>query len=324
METVETNEIVDLGRSIGRRFELKVHIAPKFYPRIIGSQGNTRRRLEQETNTHIVVPRIGSRSSNIIVRGDNNEDILNAKQRLEQMTKPSDSHRQNFNARRRLPKQNFSHFLSVSFATDEFKSNFLKFRDDLMMHSEKYGLHESMFQKPEKLHITIVMLVLNDEQTEAIAFDHLKECKEAIIDPVLKGEPLVVKASGVEIFSDCKPTAVNVVFGKVESEPLQKISNEVAKYFENRGLIKLDRDEVALHLTLVNTSLYKSGDDGDDSEDKANQVRQIKRKPFDATEILEKYKDFYFGSLTVDEIHVSRLHAKVENSYYESAGILKL
>lgn len=220
------------------------------------------------------------------------------------------------------PRQNFTHFLSISFATEEIKSNFARFKSEVQNHPETRQLHDSLFQTPEKIHITISMLVLSSDEDEQTAVECLKECKSTIIDPVLNGEPLTVKVAGVGIFSDCKPSAVNVVFGKVQSEPLQQLANEMARFFESRGFIKLDSENVKLHLTLINTWLFNDG--AAESEEQRNSARQIKKAKFDSTSILEKYKDFHFGSLVVDEIHISKLNVKVENGYYESAGILKL
>lgn len=322
--------IIDHGRTIGSRFELKVDIDPKYYGRIIGTQGNNKRQIEQETNTHISVPTRGSRSTNVIIKGKTEDDVVLVMERLKQITMSrsysSPTHAavsKNQRTRSYIPKQKFTHFLSISFATDEIKRNFAVFRDEVRSNPETRHLHHSMIQLPEKLHITISMLALNDgDQSEARALECLKMCKSSIIDPVLQGEPLILRAAGVEIFSDCKPNAVNVVFGKVESQPLQDIANEMARFFESQGLVKQERENVALHLTLLNTFLYKKDDDG--MEDDVNASRIIKRKPFDATAILERYQDFHFGTVTVGEIHISRLGTRTPEGYYESAGVLEI
>lgn len=311
--SVEHIKIIDHGaRAMGRRFEFKGYIPPKFYSRIIGSKGSTKRLLEEETNTTIFVPRMGSTSKYVTIRGDSLEDVRNAKARLDRITDA------------RPPKQCFTHFLSASFATDEIKSNYLRFKNEVMSDPDTRHLHESVFPAPEKLHVTIVMLVLAKED-EVVANECLKECKETIIDPALQGKPLTVNVSGVETFSDCKPSAVNVVFGRVESELLQKIADEMSRFFESRGLIRLERPTAILHLTLLKTSLYQDITEEEESEDDRERIFQMKRKTFDATRLIAKYKDFYFGSVTIDEIHISVLSGeKAENGYYQSAGVLKL
>lgn len=43
------------------------------------------------------------------------------------------------------------------------------------------GLNASMFQNPDKLHLTIATLVLADETEQSQAIQVLKQCKEEII-----------------------------------------------------------------------------------------------------------------------------------------------
>lgn len=307
--------MADTKRSVGSKyFELRVPVALKFHSRIIGSN---LRQLQSETNTEIIVPQ-DSRDRNFVIKGSTEENVLAAKQRIDDIT--------NANDQEPSVKMTLSHFLSVSCANDEVKKNFERFKCEVLSDPESRMLYESFFPSPEKLHVTITMLALNrGSQNEALAFQYLKECKEKFIDPVLQGKPLRVKVTGVGVFSDCKPSAVNVVFAKVESSELQQISNKIAKYYESRRLIRLDHEQVKLHLTLINTYLYKHNvDSGEAAEDKIINEKQIKRKRFNAKRILEKFKDFHFGSVVVDEIHISRLFVKVQNGYYDSAGILKL
>lgn len=43
----------------GRRVELKIHVPILIHRQIIGSKGNNRRRLEMETKTQVIIPKIG-------------------------------------------------------------------------------------------------------------------------------------------------------------------------------------------------------------------------------------------------------------------------
>lgn len=138
----------------GRRFQLKVHVPQMFHSQVIGAKGNTRKRLETETKTQIAVPKIGDKSTNIIIKGTTKKSLISAKNRLDLIMIAGRA------------KQQFTHFLSVSFATDEIKKNFTRFKEEVLSDSEVFGLDESLFQKPEKLHLTIVMLVLLDNEGE--------------------------------------------------------------------------------------------------------------------------------------------------------------
>lgn len=312
-----------VGISRGGRFELEIDIDPKFYGRIIGAQGNTKRKIEQEFNTQILVPSRGSLSTSVIVKGNSEDDVTATLQRLKTFT-ISDSRVGGVNRRRpNIPRQKFTHFLSISFATDEIKRNFSLFTDEIRNDPKTKHLHESMMQVPEKLHITVSMLVLNDDdKNETVALECLNKCKSTIIDPILQDEPLVLTASGVDIFSDCKPNAVNVVFAKVVSPPLQEIANKMARYFEDCGLVRQERESIALHLTLLNTYLYKSDDDS--TEEALQNIRAVKKQTFDATSILERHGNCHFGTVKFEQIHLCRLGTVTPDGNYESAGFLQI
>lgn len=294
----------------GRKFQLKVHVPHMFHSQIIGAKGNTKRRLEQETSTSIQVPKIGAKDTNVLIKGNSKKDVMSAKNRLDLIMVAGRS------------KQQFTHFLSVSFATNEIKKNFLKFKQEVLKDSD--GLNESLFQKPEKLHLTILMLVLLDNQDRVIAAEYLQDCKEMIIDRILQKKPLKAELTGLNYMND-DPSAVDVLYAKVVSEELQQIANEIAQYFASRGFIQLQHENVKLHVTLMN-SRFSDNDDAiekDEVQDLRDGNRNQK-KTFDASKILKKFKDFHFGSLTIDEIHLSQRYSKASNGYYESTGVLKI
>lgn len=310
----DEEEFYEIETTDNGKFQLKVHVPQAFHSQVIGAKGNTRRRLEQETGTQILVPKIGSKDTNIIIKGVAKKDLLSAKNRLDLIMIAGRS------------KHQFTHFLSVSFVTDEIKSNFARFKEQILNDSEIHGLDVSLFQKAEKLHLTIVMLVLLDNQDRAIAAEYLQDCKEMIIEPVLKNQPLNVKLVGLDYMND-DPSCVDVLYAKVQSDELQEIANGVAEYFANRGFIQLKQDNVKLHVTLINSRFCDNDDAIEKDEAQAQDLRdgnRQQRKTFDASKILKKHKDFYFGSMTINEIHLSQRYSKASNGYYEATGVLKL
>lgn len=48
-----------------------------------------------------------------------------------------------------------------------------------------------------------------------------------------------------------------------------------------------------------------------------------RERTFDATRILKNFGDFHFGSFAVNEIHLSKLHSKALNGYYEPIGVIR-
>lgn len=294
----------------GRKFQLKVHVPQEFHSQIIGTKGNTKRRLEQETGTQIQVPKIGSKDTNVVVKGSSKKDVVSAKNRLDLIIIAGRA------------KHQFTHFLSVPFGTQEVKSNFARFKQEILSNPDIHGVDESLFQKPEKLHLTILMLVLLDNQDRVIAAEYLQDCKEILVEPILRGGAMKVKLAGLDYMND-DPSAVDVLYAKVESDELQEISNGIAQYFQQCGFVQLKQDSVKLHVTLMN-SRFADSDDAAEKDENIDQRDGNKRATFDASKILKTYKDFYFGSLTVNEIHLSQRYSKGSNGYYESTGVLKL
>jgi activating signal cointegrator complex subunit 1 len=116
------------------------------------------------------------------------------------------------------------------------------------------------------------------------------------------------------------PRMCDVLYGTVISDNLQEICNGIYNHFVSNGLSVKKHDNVKLHVTLLN-SLFR---DNDDAVEKDEANRTTERRTFDASKILEKYRDFYFGEIIVSEIHLSQRYSKATNGYYEATGILKL
>lgn len=161
-----------------------------------------------------------------------------------------------------------------------------------------------------------------DNEDRAIAADLLQDCKEFIIDSILQGKPLNVNLKGLNYMND-DPASVDVLYANVVSEELQEISNGIAEYFASRSFIQLKSEQVKLHVTLMN-SRFSDLDDAVEKDDIQDSRDISKRKHFDASKILKKYKDFYFGSFQIHEIHLSQRYSKASNGYYEATIIMKL
>lgn len=80
-------------------------------------------------------------------------------------------------------KLEFTHFISIPTNTDEVKDNFKKFKENVIKNFGKgvRGITEEIFQKPERLHLTLIMLVLLDEEDRTKAIEALESCKRYII-----------------------------------------------------------------------------------------------------------------------------------------------
>lgn len=284
----------------GKQFKLNFYVPPKFHGRIIGAQGSNIRSLKQETNTQILVPRIGRPDTGITIIGTK-KYVLSAKYRIDQIVWPD-------------PDSN--HFLTIPLTSEEIKLSFLKFKEEVLKSSKTPNDLEPLFQKPEKMHLTIVFLSLSNAQDVENAVKCLEDCKNMIVDKFLQDGPLQVTITGLS-FDGSDPSASKKLFANIQSDKLQEIANEVAKLFQIRGFSQRKMDNVLLEITLMNTKW------GNESKGKRN--RNIKPKwTFNATDILENFelKNFNFGSCAVNEIHMSELGAKAPNGYFQSAGVV--
>lgn len=80
-------------------------------------------------------------------------------------------------------KLEFTHFISIPGNSDEVKENFEKFKREVLKNCNTgvRGVKEEIFQKPERLHLTLIMLVLLDEEDRTKAIEALEICKQQII-----------------------------------------------------------------------------------------------------------------------------------------------
>lgn len=81
-------------------------------------------------------------------------------------------------------KIHYTHFLSIPLNKKEIMDNYNSFKNDVLEKYDKiaYNIDESLFQTPSKLHLTIGMLKLLDDNEKKQAIDALMNCKEKIIE----------------------------------------------------------------------------------------------------------------------------------------------
>lgn len=259
---------------------------------------------------------MGSGDKIILIKGFNKHDIASARKSIASIVSSGRS------------KQDITHFVSVPCSTDEIRANFVKFRESIL-HDWHPGLDMKLFQKPEKLHLTLEVVVLLDEIDRSAAIEVFNECEQSIIKRILNGAQLNLRVEGIDIMND-DPSAANVLYAHVKSDHLQEIADEIAKTFARSGLVKRARDNVKLHMTLINSGFLEAENtdqreaESAAADNKKTSWRNFKRKPFDAREILRNFKEFYFGTVNVTEIHLSMSESYAENGYYKATAVIKL
>uniref|UniRef100_A0A182P3Q7 K Homology domain-containing protein n=1 Tax=Anopheles epiroticus TaxID=199890 RepID=A0A182P3Q7_9DIPT len=295
-------ELTDKGK-----FQTAFHVPAAFYAMIIGAKGQTRQRLEAETKAQIRVPKQGT-TGDIVVTGSSRKSVAAARSRIELIV---------IGARN---KQQFTHFLSVPLNVPDVMKRFAEFRHKIVHKLPvAFSVDESLFQQPEKLHITLCTMSLMDNEDRANAAQILLDCQESIISPILKENgPLDVRVRGLEYMND-DPHAVDVLYGKIESPALQTAADQIYEYFIAKGLMQKKYEHVKLHVTLIN-SLFRVSQ----SEIVDEKAAERKRITFDASEILRLYGEYDFGSVVLNEIHLSQRFSTSCTGYYEATAVLKL
>ncbi|XP_078043517.1 activating signal cointegrator 1 complex subunit 1 [Augochlora pura] len=283
------------------RFKHTFHVPKAFFPFIIGSKHSVRKKLEADTKTCIQIPKLGQ-DGDIVIIGHYPKGIVTARRRIDIL----------ITAARK--KQDYTHFLSIPMNNESIITTFNAFTDDVLKNSGKTsrGIDETIFQKPNKLHLTIGMLKLLDDEEREKAIQALNYCKENIIKPVIeKYGQIHICLQGLSIMND-DPTETKVLYAKVidENNSLQQLANEIANYYNSIGLGNTYKrqENVLLHMTLMNTR-YKM------------EKRNVPYETFDATDILKAHEHICFGDTTLKQIHISQLHVDCSGYYPATAKI---
>ncbi|KAK3713586.1 hypothetical protein RRG08_055228 [Elysia crispata] len=304
------DEICDEGLDIeetNQGFRLKVPVASAYNKYIIGKKGETKKRLETETRTQIFVPKPGDREEVIVINGQDKKGIVSAKTRIDVLV---DSARQ---------RQPFTHFLSIPVTSDNIITGFENFKDDVLLQCDgDEGVDGSIFQTPQKLHLTLGTLVLLNKSEIDKASALLESSQEDLISSIIRGEPLTVQIQGLEYMND-DPGAVDVLYAKVRdgeaADRLQTLVDCLVGKFSLSGLMQQEHERVKLHVTVMNTLFRK--DPSDTESHQAVRGQRKARESFDARGVLKNFKDYDFGSLTIPSIHLSQRFSTGQDQYYE-------
>jgi len=304
------------------RFSVKMRVASAFYPIIIGKKGASKKRIEHETRTKVIIPRQGVEDEAVVISGGSRGDVLSACSRIELIVESSRS------------KMGFTHFISVPLNTAQMQQSFRDFKEQALdaTSTESYSVRkidESVFQTPTLLHLTVGVLALMDDYEREKAKTLLQECKESVIRPILGTEPLQIKIQGLEIMND-DPAEVDVIYAKIQSEDvsgnndddaLQKISDGLVQKFVAAGLMAKQYDRVKLHMTVLNSKFRNR------MEDEFEGYKMgAKRDKMDARSVMAQFAQHDFGQVRVNEIHLSqrRNGKRSQENYYFPSLVMPL
>lgn len=298
----------------GDGFRVTLDIPSSLFRYIIGKKGETRRRIEEETRTHVRIPKQGEEGS-VVVSGRDRGGVLSAKTRISLLV---DSAR---------AKQPFTHFLSIPVNTPNVLDAFANFREDVLETCKgDRGVDGSIFQTPRKLHLTLGTLVLLTETDVTHATQLLHDCHAELTQQYLEEAPLAASLRGLEYMND-DPAEVDVLYGKIQlldnTDRLQSLADALVTRFSASGLMTQQYDHVKLHVTLIN-SLFRK--DRNDTAAPTGHQREPRRdrESFNATNILKKFSKYDFGTLPVDAVHLSQRYSTGDDGYYVSTASIQL
>lgn len=85
-------DIQEIQTVHGKRFQLKMKVPEEFYVKIIGDENSsTRKLLQSETMTHILVSREEPAESIIIIEGGSKDSVFAAKFKIDRLVAPKPS-----------------------------------------------------------------------------------------------------------------------------------------------------------------------------------------------------------------------------------------
>ncbi|KAJ8935076.1 hypothetical protein NQ314_013021 [Rhamnusium bicolor] len=266
--------------------------------------------LSQKTQTVISFPKHG-KDGQLIIKGEDKSSIQKALNDIHSVVGA-------------IRDQSAAlQFISIPLLSEEIKSNFEKFKNEILSEKNIKGMDESIFQSSLKLHLTVIVFALTDEREKLEAINTLEEYKTTVLCPLLEGTgPLKIHVAGIECMNDNYRNAdilyANAkIINETEEVNLQKIVNDISNYFYERGLVKRYQENVKLHMTLINTKYRKV-------LESPTRRRWNKRESFDATNIMEKYRNIEFGECNLDSIHLSLISSKGEDGFYKPLSVIKI
>lgn len=287
------------------KFQTSIPVANTYFSYIIGSKGATKKRIENDTYTQIRIPAKGQ-SGDIVVTGRDIKTVRQARIKIELLVEQ---------ARKKVA---FTHFLSMPLNNSTIQERFLEFKKEVLEKcGDCRGIDETIFQNPAKLHLTLCVMVLADERERHQAVDILNTCPNSVFRKYLAGERLKVEMRGIEYMND-DPGEVDVLYGQVTAlnwaHSLQTIADALVDEFVKAGVVNRQYERVKLHVTLMNTLFRQDRDGVTDSKTSKD------RESFSAREILEEFKDYSFGQMEVEEIHLSVRYTTASNGFYTASG----
>ncbi|XP_026757282.2 activating signal cointegrator 1 complex subunit 1 isoform X2 [Galleria mellonella] len=297
------------------RYSTSMHVSKHYIGSIIGKKGAMKMRIERDTKTDIKIPRQGQ-TGYIMIYGPSASNVKAARRRVNIIVMSS------------RMKQKSTHFISIPMNSPDIIKNFENFKEIVLRDNSSRDLEESLFIKAQKLHITVGVMCLMDNEERLYVSKLFTEAKEKIIMPLIRDHlPLRIRLKGLSYMND-DPRSIDVLYGLVQEEAaptglLQNLTDALVEYFYKAGFMEKEygREHVKMHVTLINSKYRSRSSEATTAEDKWKDRRKP-RITFDGSEILKKFADYDFGVTELTDIHLSQRHSMGPDGFYQPTCVI--
>jgi activating signal cointegrator complex subunit 1 len=279
------------------------------------------KKLSKSLNTFIILGNVESNDNIdkndvlVTINGENRDKVIETKTKMNKMVV---SMRQ---------KLSFTHLITVPFNNDIMRQQFCQFKDQILTEfKDCKGIDESLFQNPSKLHLTFCVLVLLNQNEVLKAKQILNNSLHQIVKPLLNDKPLNVSVNGLDVMNN-NPKRAHILFGQIvdPSNYFQEIADRIVGQFKESGFLRDSHSEerVKLHVTFMN-SLFRQRIISRTNESQNKKFKSIKREPFDASGIVDKYKSHKFSDFIIENIQFNDIKTKNEDGFYGRIEMIEL
>ncbi|KAK6496944.1 hypothetical protein TWF481_001925 [Arthrobotrys musiformis] len=218
--------------------------------------------------------------------------------------------------------------LSLKTALKQFTIDEANPEAGLSESDEQFTIPPDAFRPFDTLHLTLGVMTLSTPEEVENAISTLKslDLSQFLPPPATDGgdRKLHVDFKGLEPFSNSKSgiTGCHVLFlpptdaSSASQTRLLQFSEALRSHFLEKGILTPENRPLKLHATVINTIYCKRIKPGLDNRNSGKRGRdsrpnKIGRVQFDATEVLEKYKDHVWArGVEIDRVQICKMGAK--------------
>lgn len=208
-----------------------------------------------------------------------------------------------------INKKDCTHFISIPFNDEDFKKAFNVFRDDLKKNYGRYHVHEDIIQKTEKLHRTIINLILptqEDIDRAVKLFEGEKDAVKKILNRNKQTQHVIIK--GLQEPRNLMRSSS--LYANLRSHVIVEITNHLTEVFERANIEISSSNPVSNRITVIQKSLLTT-----------ENTQRIDYS-FNPGPVLHKYKNYEFGEFNITEINLSKRRKYGADGYFESEAVM--